>query len=116
METTGSMEVLTTYVYGTWLRTPSEIEQDQTLHVVGSQQGLIGNWDFDDISNETTTNSVDNSIAYLMEGPSAIEKIPILIYGVMEKQHDQLHRHLPAHILLLLPMQMVVLLEFLQWN
>ena len=55
------------------VRTPSEIIQDQTLHVVGSQQGLIGNWDFDDISNETTTNSVDNSIAYLMEGPSAIE-------------------------------------------
>lgn len=55
------------------VRTPSEIIQDQTLHAVGSQPGLIGNWDFDEISDETMINSVDNSLAYLMDSPSAIE-------------------------------------------
>lgn len=55
------------------VRTPAEIIQDQTLHVIGSLPGLIGNWDFDEINNETTINSVDYSTAYLMEGPAAIE-------------------------------------------
>ena len=55
------------------VRTPAEIIQDQTLHVTGSLPGLIGNWDFDEINNETTYNSVDNSEAYLMEGPAPVE-------------------------------------------
>ncbi|MFN8166739.1 MAG: LamG-like jellyroll fold domain-containing protein [Bacteroidia bacterium] len=55
------------------VRTPSEIIQDQNLHVVGWQQGLIGNWDFDESDGLNVINTVDNSESEFVNGPTVAE-------------------------------------------
>ncbi|MBK8585468.1 MAG: hypothetical protein IPN88_08605 [Bacteroidetes bacterium] len=55
------------------VRTQTEIEQDQTLHVIGSLPGLIGNWDFDDLNGSSAYNSVDNTECILIDGATVAE-------------------------------------------
>lgn len=44
------------------VRSPSEIQQDQTLHVIGSLPNLIGNWNFDESNGSEVLNTVDNTL------------------------------------------------------
>ncbi|MBK7430940.1 MAG: hypothetical protein IPI62_08390 [Bacteroidetes bacterium] len=55
------------------VRTQTEIEQDQTLHVIGSLPGLVGNWDFDELNGSTIYNSVDNTEGFLVDGATVLE-------------------------------------------
>ena len=55
------------------VRTQTEIEQDQMLHVIGSLPGLIGNWDFDDLNGSSAYNSVDNTECILIDGATVAE-------------------------------------------
>ena len=64
------------------VRTQTEIEQDQTLHVIGSFPGLIGNWDLMTLTDLRPTILLTIRNVFLLMAQLSLKTIRTLIYGV----------------------------------
>ncbi len=55
------------------VRSSTEIQQDQTSIISGNEPNLLASWSFDDLVGNETYSAVDNSVAYLVDGPTLVE-------------------------------------------